>query len=329
MLCDSLQLRVIELRQLLQILAMFMIVQFAGLLLATQVFYGVGFEQAKGVQVVSYSSGLLFYIAYIAIFSLVLLFVFRIYRGRRLFTVFEAIVVFIPAFYVFLVCIAALLGNAYSAVFTGGSAAVYVAAFVLAALLIIAKNRIPALRNFTAIIASIGVGLVLGITFGFGAAYAFMALLAVYDFIAVFITKHMVALADVAVSNNLSLLVMVSEAKAVPLSSLTAREKAEYRKAKPALERHPGLSRALAESNMVPMAARSALGTGDLAVPLMVAVSAYKISLSFTPSLFVAAGGILGVLMNMLILRRYKRALPAIPLLLLGITLALAAYLFV
>ena len=321
------QLRVIELRQLLQILAMFMLVQFFGLLLATQVFTGVAYEQVQSVQVISsYSTNLLFYVAYIVIVSVILLFVFKVYRGKRLFTAFEAVVVFIPAFYVFLICIAALSGNAYAILFYGTNPATYAAAIVLAALLVIAKNRVPRLRNLTALIASVGVGLILGITFGFVAAYAFMAILAVYDFIAVFVTKHMVALADVAIGNNLSLLVMVNEAKAVPMSSLSAREQAEYRKEKPSLERHAGIAKELAKSNMVPISARSALGTGDLAVPLMVAVAAYKINLSFTPCLVVAVGSALGVMLNMLVLRRYKRALPAIPLLLLGVSVALGIY---
>lgn len=326
--CDRMPLRVVELRQFLQILAMFMLVQFSGLVLATQVFNGVAYEQVSSVQAIStYSENLLFYIAYIVIVSVILLFVFRVYRGKRLFTVFEAVVVFIPAFYVFLICIAAPTGSAYATLFYGTNPAAYVAALVLAALLVVAKNRIPKLRNVTALIASVGVGLILGITFGFAAAYIFMALLAVYDFIAVFVTKHMVALADVAIGNNLSLLIMVNEAKAVPLSSLNKKEQAEYKKAKPMLEKQAGsIVKTLEKSDMVPVAARSALGTGDLAVPLMVAVAAYKINLSFVPSLVVVAGSVLGVLMNMMVLSRYKRALPAIPLLLLGISLALGVY---
>ncbi len=324
----QMQLRVIELRQFLQILAMFMIVQFFGLLLATQLFTGVAYEQVQSVQVIStYSENLLFYIAYIVVVSIILLFVFKIYRGKRLFTAFEAVVVFIPAFYVFLICIAALFGNAYAILFYGTNPITYAVALVLAALLVIAKNKMPKLRNLTAIIASVGVGLVLGITFGFFAAYVFMAILAVYDFIAVFVTKHMVALANVAMDNNLSLMVMVNEAKAVPLSSLSAREQAEYRKEKSWLEKHSsGMVKELEKRNMVPIAARSALGTGDLAVPLMVAVAAYKISLSFVPSLVVVVGSVVGVLLNMLVLRSYKKALPAIPLLLLGISVALGIY---
>jgi presenilin-like A22 family membrane protease len=320
-------LRVIELRQTLQILAMFMIVQFFGLLLATQLFTGTVYEQVQSVQVIStYSENLIFYIAYIVVVSLILLFVFKVYRGKRLFTAFEIVVVFIPAFYVFLICIAAIFGDAYNALFYGTNTVAYVIALLLAAFLVIAKNRIPSLRNVTALIASVGVGLILGMTFGFLAAYVFMAVLAVYDFIAVFITKHMVALANVAMENNLSLMVMVNEAKAVPVSSLNKREQAEYKKEKQVLEKHAGIMKTLAEKDMVPIAARSALGTGDLAVPLMLAVAAYKINLSFIPSLVVVMGSILGIILNMLVLSKYKKALPAIPLLFFGTSIALGIY---
>ena len=43
--------KVIEFRQLIQILTMFMIVQFLGLLLATQVFNGATYQELTGAQV--------------------------------------------------------------------------------------------------------------------------------------------------------------------------------------------------------------------------------------------------------------------------------------
>ena len=43
-------------------------------------------------------------------------------------------------------------------------------------------------------------------------------------------------------------------------------------------------------------------------------------------SFVVVFGSVLGLMLNMLVLRRYKKALPAIPLLLAGIVIALLAY---
>ncbi|EQD47763.1 Peptidase A22, presenilin signal peptide, partial [mine drainage metagenome] len=77
---------------------------------------------------------------------------------------------------------------------------------------------------------------------------------------------------------------------------------------------------------MVPFAASAALGTGDLATPLMLSISAYSISLNFTISIFIALGALFGLMLTMFILRKYKRALPAIPPILFGIVLSLGLY---
>lgn len=79
-------------------------------------------------------------------------------------------------------------------------------------------------------------------------------------------------------------------------------------------------------SGMAPISARMALGTGDLAMPLMLAIAAYKVNLNFTLSFVITLGAIFGLIITMLILRRYKRALPAIPPILLGIAIAMLAY---
>jgi presenilin-like A22 family membrane protease len=324
-----LALRVIEYRQLLQILAMFMVVQFFGLLLATQVFSGVAFEQIMGAQEVSSTFDALFFIAYIIVFSIIILIIFKIYKGDKLFMLLDAAVVLVASFVVFIVCISALQGNAFNALFGATPYYVLVAAIALAVLLVIAKYKIPKMRNITAMIASVGVGLVIGVSFSFLAAMVFMIILAAYDYIAVFITKHMVALGNVAMEKNLSFLIMVNEVEAVPLSSLTASERAEYNKSKKEMQKHGASMQKLVGNDMAPISARMALGTGDLAMPLMLAIAAYKVNLNFVLSFVIILGAILGLVITMLILRRYKRALPAIPPILLGIVIALLVYLAV
>jgi hypothetical protein len=79
-------------------------------------------------------------------------------------------------------------------------------------------------------------------------------------------------------------------------------------------------------NDMAPVAARTALGTGDLAMPLMLAIAAYKVNLNFVLSFVIIIGATFGLLITMLILRKYKRALPAIPPILLGIGIALLVY---
>ena len=322
----TLALRVIEYRQLLQILAMFMVVQFFGLLLATQVFTGVTFEQIQGAQTVSSTFSALFFIAYIVVLSVVLLIIFKVYKGDKLFLMLDAAIVLVASFMVFIVCISALQGSAFAGLFGTTPNYVVVAAIVLAALLVVAKYKIPRLRNITAMIASVGVGLVIGVSFSFLAAMVFMVILAVYDFIAVFITKHMVALGNIAMEKNLSFMISVNEIEAVPVSSLTAKERSEYAKSRKDMQKHGGNMQKLVGEGMAPISARMALGTGDLAMPLMLAIAAYKVNLNFTLSFVIIIGAIFGLIITMLILRRYKRALPAIPPILFGIAVALLAY---
>ena len=60
------------------------------------------------------------------------------------------------------------------------------------------------LRNVISVIAIAGAGSLIGISFGFVPILLFVTLLAIYDFIAVFKTKHMVALGKAVVGENLA-----------------------------------------------------------------------------------------------------------------------------
>lgn len=319
--------RTIEYRQLIYIIAMFMIVQFMGLLLASQVFSGVTYSMLSVAQVSSSYIDSIFYIGFVIVFSIFILLLLKLYRGELIYTILEAVIVISASFVFFLIGISSMLGNSYSVLFGSSTPLLLLTvSLALAIMLMISKLKFPGLRNLTAIVASIGVGVLLGISFGFFAAMTFMVILAIYDFIAVFITKHMVALGNMAVSKNLSLMIMASEIEAVPISSLDKKELAEYSKSKKTADKSNNLFRFLEKSDMVPIAARTALGTGDLAVPLMIAVSAYKVYLNFTLSFVVILGSILGLCITMLVLKKYKRPLPAIPFLLFGIAISLGVF---
>ncbi|MCW6160795.1 MAG: hypothetical protein LVQ97_01250 [Candidatus Micrarchaeales archaeon] len=308
-------LRVIEYRQLTFILTMFLIVQFSGILLASIDLRGVTTQQIASAQIATTPISALFLIAYIVILSAVMIFLFRVYKGNAIFKIIEGAVIFIASFFVFFT----LLGNLN---LNFG----LVAAVILAIALVIAKNRYQKLKNLTAMIASVGVGLVLGLSFSFLDALIFMAILAAYDFIAVFVTKHMLTLANVAIENNLALLIDVKEVEAVPESYLSKGERTAFEKEKASIEKNARPLRGVIEKGMVPMAANVSLGTGDLAMPLMVAISAFGVSMNFTLSIFVTLGAALGLILTMFILRRFKRALPAIPPLLFGVLIGVGVY---
>ena len=318
--------RVIEGRQLLQILVMFMIVQFAGLFLAALMFNGATYQQVSSTQVASAPSTALFLIVYIIAVTVVMILLMKFYIG--VYRLFEGFVIFVASAIVFSILLSELT-SATVTMFGSAVPVAFVAGGVLGIALVVAKNMKPWLRNATAILASVGVGVALGADFGFIVALVLMALLAVYDFIAVFITKHMITLADAVQKQNLAFMVDVREVEAVPKGSLSAAELSQYNRELTAFKKAGGKMQEIRQKgmkNMVPMVASVGLGTGDLAVPLMVAIAAYKVFLSFTLSMFVIFGAVIGLLLTMFILRRYKRALPAIPPLLFGIGIGIALY---
>ncbi len=318
-------LRAIEYRQLAQIMSIFLIVQFFGILLATQVYTGTTVQQIQGTQVASSAVTVLFYVGYMILFVAVLLLILKVYKGDKLFLVFEGVVVFISSVLVFLIVVGALAGSAPDS-FLNGPFFQLAAAVMLAAALVVAKNKWPKLRNTAAIIAATGVGAILGVSFSFFAAFIFMIIIAVYDFIAVFVTKHMITMAKAMSSRNLAFLVGVEELEGIPVGDLDVRNRRLYQKEKKELAGRGGILKKMVSMNLAPVPARIMLGTGDLAIPLMVETAAYKVSLNFLPSMFAAVGALFGLVLNMWVLKRYNRPLPAIPLLLFGISLSLAVY---
>ncbi len=313
---------------MIQILTIFMLVQFAGILLATQLFNNQTYASAVANQISNTPISGLFFVLYIVIITALILVIFRYFKADRIIILWERIIILITSFFVFYVAISSLSADVGYAVtpqylFSGIAAA-------FAFLFLYGKMRRPSMKNTAAIISSIGVGLILGLSFGPIAALFLIGILAVYDFIAVFITKHMLTLANVAMQNNLALMVNVDEYAAVPKSSMSNEQLSAYSKAVRENQiKIPKEINAAAVKGSILIPASVGLGTGDLAVPLMVAISSYKLYLNFTLSIFIAVGGTFGLILTMFILRRYKRALPAIPPILFGILCSLLAYFLV
>ena len=155
------------------------------------------------------------------------------------------------------------------------------AAILLGFALAGAKQVFPNLKNLAALLGSAGAGAVFGFTFGFVAAMLFLLVLAIYDYISVYKTKHMVTMANEIVKRNMAF-------------TITAKEKLPSGK----------------ES-------RLDLGTGDLSLPIMAEVSAYSVS----PLLCAWAllGALAGVGIVLFAAWKKKEVIPALPPIVLGI----------
>ncbi len=300
--------RRIEKRQLLHIMVIFLLVQLGGFFLAS-----LSLSTPQMVSITAISSPqptttALFYAAYIVLAAVLLIVVLKIYHGDILFRIMEGVVVVTASFFVFLIVILFFEPGHNSTFASAGFA------LLLALALIIAKNKKPVLRNTAAIIASIGVGVILGFSFSFTAALLLMLIIAAYDYIAVFVTKHMVTMANAISSRNLAFLVGVADVEAMPKSAFSKKEVVEYTSfLKKSGRKNDKLFSSILRSGRLPIVSQVQLGAGDLGLPLMLAISAYTSFLSAFAGMTIVLGGATGLLATMYFLRKYQRPLPAIP----------------
>jgi len=300
--------RKIEYRQLVYILALFMLVQLFGMLV---VYYfmppSVVYQmESQPVQPQSPLQAV-YFLLYIVAGTAILLLFFKFYHGAVIYSLIEGIVVVSASFYLFLIIL--------SSIFPQQSATYFViaASLVIPILLMLAKYKRPQLRNTVAMIASIGAGIVLGLVFSFFVAFIFMAIIAAYDYISVFITRHMLALGKQAVERNMALLIGASDVELVPKSYLSSAAVKDFKKHFKVSSVHNKEVKSLIKKGAVPIPMQAALGTGDLAIPLMLAVSAYIYLHSYFISSVIVFGAVIGLVFTMYMLKTYKIALPAIP----------------
>ena len=217
--------RKVEHREFLHIIVIFLAAQFAGLFLATQLFSGQTFQEIQGAQSASALSGsidyALYVIALIIGFSLIMILITKLYKGAKLLYVIESVVIFGAAFFAF----ATLLSSLFNYIGLQNNAAtqgdLLISAVVLSIAVIAIKNIVPRTRNYVTILISAGVGLIWGYNFGFITTYILFAILAVYDVIAVFITKHMVTMANAMIGKNLTFMVQVGDVQARSIALCT------------------------------------------------------------------------------------------------------------
>ncbi len=201
-------------------------------------------------------AGIIFFTGFLLLFML-------FFKGAKLFRLMELFVLFTASVIVFASFIPEMAFT-----FT---------IYLIALRLLFPKNVL--IRNVAAVISIGGVGALIGVSLGVMPVLVFLILLSVYDFIAVFKTKHMVTLAKGITGKNLAFTV------AIPT------------------EEH-----------------QFELGTGDLVLPLVFAVSVMKAGqhlgypLYLVPALMVLAASLIGLLLTINYLQtRIGKALPALP----------------
>lgn len=150
-----------------------------------------------------------------------------------------------------------------------------------------AKLFRPEMKNSAAVLATAGVGVIFGVSLGMLPAVLFLIMLAVYDYLSVFMTKHMVELADFVIKKDLAFTITAKG----PPARMGEEEK------------------------------RIDLGTGDMIAPIMMEVSA----LAFNPvaAAFVFAGSVISMSAFLIIVSKRKVVLPALPPVVAGMIIAL------
>ena len=297
-------------REILGILVLFLIVQAGGLFIAEEVYLSNGLGLVEKA-ITGNNSVLLSYAVDIVLgVVLLLLLVNRIMKNSEpldhyLFVVFESAVIMITSFFATLFFLIGILPKSYSAYY-------FVLGLAIALLVIVIRRTDPNARNIATIVSSIGVGLVLGLSFTFYYVLAILAIVATYDYISVFITKTMIKLANKLSDEDVAFLIDEEDVEGVPESELTPEERKEEELEREEDGKDP-FFRKILQIGEVPMLSRIQLGEGDLGLPLMAAVSAfYTFHLPFLPLLMIVCGSG-GIFITMLFLKKYGMALPAIP----------------
>ncbi|MFA6049155.1 MAG: presenilin family intramembrane aspartyl protease [Candidatus Micrarchaeia archaeon] len=220
------------------------------------------------------------FFVYIVATALVLLLVLKFYKGKKLFFILELLLYFTA---IQIALEALLSGIAY------GGAIAMIAGILAAAV----RVFYPQARNGLLLASAAVVGAVLGSSLDLFPAALLAVLLAGYDFIAVFVTKHMVTLAEELEGREAAFSVMFGE---------------------PAAKKLPQKRSAAGAGKKVSVIE---LGTGDLVIPCMLAVSAMKPMINGVPNFFAAAsvslGALAGICVLFYILEKRRGYLPALP----------------
>ncbi|MDE1860838.1 MAG: hypothetical protein KGH72_03925 [Candidatus Micrarchaeota archaeon] len=296
-------------RQLVNIVVLFLIVQFGGLLLTYASLPTYAIQPAmsisgNGASFTIYNVFII--ILEIIIITFVLLYVFKKFRSNALFVLLDAFIIVPGSTITFSIVLGILLP-------TLPAIPELIASFALAVLLMLVKQKFQRLRNIVVLLSAMGIGVLFGIIGGFYFVYLFISVLALYDYVSVFITKHMISLANMAMQKNLALFVGSSDIHMVPNRMVSRKDRKAAAKSGLANNIKDEHVRDLIRSGNTPFVSQINLGGGDLLAPLMLATGAYVTFLNYFVPVIIVIGSTTGMLATLFILTKYKVALPAIP----------------
>jgi len=141
-------------------------------------------------------------------------------------------------------------------------------------------------QNVAAIFSGSGVGALLGVSLGIVPCIIFMMILSVYDFVSVFITKHMVKMAKA----------ITEKPMAFTIAAPHKFKKAKY----------------IAHKKTKKKIHVFQLGLGDVIIPLMFSVSILN-KFTIFHSIITVIGSLIALIILTLLITKKPRALPALP----------------
>ena len=322
--------RRIDLRQLVAVASLFMIAQFAGLLIVytalppqTLASFASHVAQQQAQTTANSVTYIIMMAIELVVIAAILIFVIRSSKGKNFFMLVEAYIVLLGGYFFFFLLIGDIIPYINATSLTIVSA-------VLALLLYLSKRskRLSGqgFRNIVTIISSVGVGTFIGINLGVQLGvlvlYAILALFAIYDYLAVFVLKFMIPLARQAASMNLAFMIGSSEMELHPATK--SRTKTYTAKELRAVK-DPGL-REMIKHGSTPMVSNIMLGNGDIMLPLLVSSGAYAYTANMSLAITIAIGSMVGLIATFWIIRKYRFGLPAIPPIFALVSVALAVF---
>ncbi|MFH1106267.1 MAG: presenilin family intramembrane aspartyl protease [Candidatus Micrarchaeota archaeon] len=233
-----------------------------------------------------------YFFVQILVAAVLMLIILKFYKGKMLFRLLEFALIFITMWtFIAILTKDDLLGIS------------------AAAIACIIRWRYLQSRNPFMLFASAVIGALLGISLDIIPAAVLAVLLAGYDFVAVFFTKHMIKLAEGLRERGAAFSISFPSPEPAPR---------KVRKARPGEKTEEVIVRVRAET--------VELGTGDLVIPALLVVSALKISLGSAVAALV--GAFAGIAILFYYIDRMKGYWPALPPIVGGTLVSLAAYTF-